>query len=166
MRRPPIVALLLLFAATAATAQAPVNDWSPVQQLPPDQPVRVLTDAAIVQAGTLSSVADDSVTLNVGGQDQRIARVPPSARCQSSARAASETSGGDWPLAPLPASSPSASTAPGNLRGPRGRARVVLSHGGGRSGHRRRAAAGNGLAFDLLEETVEGDAALLRGSPQ
>lgn len=74
MRRPPVVVLFLLFAATAAPAQSPISDWSPVRQLSSGQPVRVLTDAAIVQAGTLSSVTDDSVTLNVGGQDQRIAR--------------------------------------------------------------------------------------------
>lgn len=74
MRRPPFVALLLLFAATTAAAQSPVNDWSPIRQLSPGQRVRVLTDAAIVQAGTLSSVTDDSVTLNIGGQDQRLAR--------------------------------------------------------------------------------------------
>jgi hypothetical protein len=74
MRRPPVVALLLLFAATTAAAQSPMNDWSPVRQLLPGQPVRVLTDAAILQAGTLGSVTEDSITLIVGGQDQRLAR--------------------------------------------------------------------------------------------
>lgn len=73
MRRRPVVVLLLLFAAPAA-AQSPVNDWSQVRQLSPGQQVRVLTEAAIVQAGTLTSVADDSVTLSVGGQAQRVAR--------------------------------------------------------------------------------------------
>lgn len=69
MRRPPVVAPLLLFAATTAAAQSPANDWSPVRQLPPGQPVRVLTDAAIAQAGTLTSVADDSVTgATMGGR--------------------------------------------------------------------------------------------------
>ncbi len=75
MRHPPVAVLLLLFAATAAApAQTPVSAWSPVRQLSPGQTVRVLTDAAIIQAGALSSVTDDSVTLNVGGQDQRQAR--------------------------------------------------------------------------------------------
>lgn len=74
MRRLPVAALLLLFAATTSAAQTPASDWSPVRKLSPGQTVRVLTDAAIAQAGTLSSVADDSVTLTIGGQDQRMAR--------------------------------------------------------------------------------------------
>ena len=74
MRRPPVAALLLLFAAATAAAQTPVSDWSNVRQLPPGQSVRVLTDAATAQAGTVTSVADDSVTLTTAGQDQRIPR--------------------------------------------------------------------------------------------
>lgn len=74
MRHLPVVALLLLSAAAPVAAQTPVSDWSTVRQWSPGQNVRVLTDAAIAQAGILSNVADDSVTLTIAGQTQRLAR--------------------------------------------------------------------------------------------
>ena len=74
MRRLPVVALLFVFAAATPAAQTSLSDWSPVRQLTPGRTVRVLTDAAIAQAGALGSAADDSVTLTVGGQSQRTAR--------------------------------------------------------------------------------------------
>lgn len=73
MRRLVVVALLVLFAATAA-AQSPPSDWSSVRQLLPGQNVRILTDSAIAQAGTLRTAQDDALTLAIGGQDQRVAR--------------------------------------------------------------------------------------------
>lgn len=73
MRRPSAALVLLLLAASAATAQP--SNWSPVSQLTAGAAVRLTADPGVTHTGAVRSTDDNSVTLLVDGADLRISRL-------------------------------------------------------------------------------------------
>jgi hypothetical protein len=74
MRRPSALAVLLLLAATTVAAQQP-STWSPVRQLTPGSEIRAIEDAALTRRGAFQSADEDSITLLINGNQQRVPRV-------------------------------------------------------------------------------------------